>query len=160
MSHAPPPKLRTAPDVDAPHCVRVVFVDDNALAARALQRFMNGRDGVAFAAWAMTSDEALNCVIADQPDVVLLDLDMPGVDTLALIRAMEQARGPRSSSLKVVVFSGHCRSADIERSLAAGAAGYICKDEPTGVIVDLVLSAAAGKIVLSPMAQRAFLRMP
>jgi DNA-binding NarL/FixJ family response regulator len=141
----------------APHRVRVVFVDDNVLAAQALQRFMHARPEVSLTAWAVSVDEALGRVAADRPDVVLLDLDMPGVDTLSLIARLEEARGTGSSPLRVVMFSGHCRSADIERSLAAGAAGYIGKDEPTSVIVDLVVKAAAGKVVLSPMAQRAFL---
>lgn len=78
---------------------------------------------------------------------------MPGIDTVALIRHLEAAQ----PGVRIAMFSGHCRAEDIERTLSAGAAGYICKDEPTDVIIDMVVQTAAGGCALSPLAERAFL---
>jgi DNA-binding NarL/FixJ family response regulator len=133
--------------------VRVLFVDDNALAAQALQRFMQARADVALVGWASDAEDALDRTRRDRPDVVLLDLEMPGVDTMALIPHLEAA----DPGVRIAMFSGHCRAEDIERALGAGATGYICKDEPTSVIVDMVVRAAAGECALSPLAERTFL---
>lgn len=133
--------------------VRVLFVDDNVLATQALQRFMTGRSEVVLVGWTVDAEEAVSCVRTERAEVVLLDLEMPGVDTLGLIPRLEESQ----PGVRVVMFSGHSLSSDIERSLGAGAAGYICKDEPTAVIVDMLVRAAAGACVLSPLAERAFL---
>jgi DNA-binding NarL/FixJ family response regulator len=138
-------------DVTTP--IRVLFVDDNILAAQALERWFGSVPGFAFAGWAGDADRAVSRAAAEKPDVILLDLEMPGVDTIALI--------PRLLAIlpatKVVMLSGHIRSGDIEATLRAGAAGYISKDEPTAVIRSLVARAAEGECVLSPAAKRVYL---
>jgi len=136
-----------------PRPVRVFFVDDNVLAAQALERWFGNAPGMAFAGWAGDADRAVSRTAAERPDVCLLDLEMPGVDTIALIPRL----GAVSPSTRVVMLSGHVRADDIERTLRAGAAGYISKDEPTALIRDLVARAAAGEVVLSPAALRAYL---
>lgn len=141
-----------SPAVLAPQRVRVLYVDDNILAAKAMQAFMRGRTDIAMTDWASDAEHAITAAANGRPDVVLLDLDMPGVDTLGLIPRLEAAH----PGARVVMFSGHCRSTDIERALDAGAAGYICKDEPTAVVIASILRAATGACVLSPMAERAF----
>ncbi len=141
------------PGLSSPRRISLLFVDDNVLAAQALERFLDGRPDIGLAGWCASADEALEHVEHDKPDVVLLDLDMPGVDTLALIPHLQQLH----SDVQVVIFSGHCRTMDIERSLDAGAAGYVCKDESTQTVVDLIVRAVGGECVLSPMAERVFL---
>src|SRR5438105_1134693 len=107
-----------------------MLVDDNVLAAQALERWFGSAPGLDFAGWAGDAEEALTRAASTRPHVILLDLEMPGVDTLALIPRLVGAW----PSARVVMLSGHVRPADIERSLDAGAAGYISKDEPTAVI--------------------------
>lgn len=143
----------SAPSVMAPQRVRVLYVDDNILAAKAMQSFMRGRPDIAMTEWAFNANQAVAATEQSRPDVVLLDLDMPGVDTLGLIPRLEAAH----PGVRVVMFSGHCRALDIERALDAGAAGYICKDEPTAVVIASIIQAATGACVLSPMAERAFI---
>ena len=133
--------------------IRVLFVDDNVLAAKALERWFGSAPGFAFAGWAGDADWALSRAAAEMPNVVLLDLEMPGIDTVSLIRRLLNVV-PDS---KVVMLSGHVRPGDIEQTLRAGASGYISKDEPTAVIRDLVARAAAGECVLSPAAKRVYL---
>lgn len=131
----------------------MLFVDDNILAAQALQRWFGCVPGLSFAGWASDTTAALARPSGQDPDVVLLDLEMPGTDTLALIPRLLSTY-PRA---RVLMLSGHTRPAEIAATLDAGAAGYICKDEPTATIADLVKRAAAGECVLSPLAQRAFM---
>jgi DNA-binding NarL/FixJ family response regulator len=132
--------------------VRVFFIDDNVLAAQALERWFGTTEGFAFAGWAGDADGAVSKAAAEAPDVILLDLEMPGADTTALIPRLLGA----CPGAKVVMLSGHVRRADIERTLAAGCAGYLSKDEPTAVIRSLVARAAKGECVLSPAAQQAY----
>ena len=133
--------------------IRVLFVDDNVLAAQALERWFGSVAGFAFAGWAGDADRAVSRAAAEQPDVILLDLEMPGVDTISLIRRLITVL----PTTKVVMLSGHLRAGDIEGTLHAGASGYISKDEPTAVIRSLVARAAAGECVLSPAAKRIYL---
>lgn len=133
--------------------IRVLFVDDNALAAKALERWFGSDAGFSFAGWAKDGDRAVSRAAAESPDVILLDLEIPGVDTLALIPRLLAV----VPAAKVVMLSGHIRFDDIERSLRAGAAGYISKDEPTAVIRELVGRVKTGECVLSPAARRIYL---
>jgi DNA-binding NarL/FixJ family response regulator len=133
--------------------IRVFFVDDNVLAAKALERWFGSAPGFGFSGWAGDADRAVSRVVAEQPDVILLDLEMPGTDTIALIPRLLMV----VPNAKVVMLSGHVRFDDIERTLRAGASGYISKDEPTSVIRSLVARAAGGECVLSPAASRIYL---
>lgn len=133
--------------------IRVLFVDDNAIAARALERWFGSVPGFVFAGWAGDADRAVSRTAAEKPDVILLDLEMPGTDTIALIPRLLTVL----PTTRVVMLSGHVRAGDIEQTLGAGASGYISKDEPTSVIRDLVARAAGGECVLSPAAKRVYL---
>jgi len=133
--------------------VRVLVVDDNLLAAQAFERWFGTRSDFIFAGWAADAQSAVARAGDKAPDVVLLDLEMPGVDTLGLIPQLLVA----CPTVRIVMLSGYCRASDISRSLDAGAFGYITKDEPTSVIADLISRAAAGECVLSPSAERSFM---
>lgn len=136
--------------------IRVMFIDDNILAAKALERWFASAPGLRFAGWTSDAGEAVRLMAAERPDVVLLDLEMPHVDTLALIPRLLDAH----PAGRIVMLSGYLRPTDIGRTLDAGAAGYIGKDEPTAVITELVRRAARGECVLSPLAQRSYLGVP
>jgi two-component system, NarL family, response regulator DesR len=136
--------------------LRVMFVDDNVLAARSLERWFGCAPGITFAGWASDRQTALTPQAQGSPHVILLDLEMPGIDTIALIGELGQVH----TGARIVMLSGHVRPPDIGAALDAGAAGYICKDEPTATIYDLVRRAATGECVLSPLAQKAFMGTP
>ena len=135
-----------------PRPIRVLLVDDNLLAVQALERWFGTRPDMECAGSATDADAAVSRAASGNPDVILLDLEMPGIDTLALLPRLIQA----CPSACVLMLSGYCRESDIARSLDAGAMGYIAKDEPTAEIASLIRRAAAGECVLSPAAERAF----
>lgn len=133
--------------------VRVLIVDDNRLAAEALRRWFTRTPGWRWAGWADDPEKALRLVEQSNPDVVLLDVDMPGYDTAQLLRTIVRNH-PRSH---VVMFSGHVSAELIEQSLADGAGGYIVKDDSLAEASELIRRAARGECVLSPAAAIAFM---
>lgn len=133
--------------------IRVMFIDDNVLAAKAMERWFASEPDLHFTGWTGDAEESVRLIANALPDVVLLDLEMPCVDTLSLIPRLLAAH----PAARIVMLSGHLRSSDIGKALDAGAAGYIGKDEPTDVITALLRRAAGGECVLSPLVQQAFL---
>lgn len=129
--------------------IGVLVVDDNDILGESMQRWMTGAQGVRCVGWTGNVDEAERMVAELSPDVVLLDVDIPGGDTFALLRSVT-ANHP---GVKVVMLSGHLRQDYIERALDDGAAGYIVKDESPAKILDFVRRSAAGEIVLSSTAR-------
>jgi DNA-binding NarL/FixJ family response regulator len=128
----------------------LVMVDDNRLAAEAMERWLERSGELRWLGWASDRAAAHALVAERRPAVVLLDVDMPGVDSFELLRGL--------SGVRVVMFSGHTQTALIDRALRDGASGYIAKDEPMTVIAGLLVRAARGECVLSPAAAEAYMR--
>jgi two-component system response regulator DesR len=134
--------------------VSVLVVDDNDLVAGALERWLSKTPGIRWLGSTGNADEAVRLIAADSPDVVLLDLELPGTDSFGLIERMT-AEFPHT---RVVVLSGHIRAGCISRALEAGAAGYLVKDERIPRIVEHLRRAAAGERVLSSTAHAALVQ--
>jgi DNA-binding NarL/FixJ family response regulator len=128
-------------------------VDDNDLLGEAIERWLSKSPKVRWLGWTDDAAGLPGLIIEKRPDVVLLDVDMPGVDTFALLGRIA-AEFP---NVRVVMLSGHVRREYIERALDEGAAGYIIKDERVPDIISLIERAATGECVLSPTAQAHFL---
>ena len=134
--------------------LRIVAVDDNRLALSAIERWLSKSDNFHWLGGAENPIELFEILKHEEPDLVLLDVDMPGIDTFELLTQVAD-RYPR---VKVVMFSGYVRADYVERALAAGAAGYVIKDESMAKILDLLRRAALGECVLSDSAATAFLQ--
>jgi DNA-binding NarL/FixJ family response regulator len=91
-------------------------------------------------------EEALARVAALAPDVVLMDLRMPGTDGAAATARIVAER----SSAKVLVLTTYDTDGDIVRAVEAGATGYLLKDPPRAQLVEAVRAAARGETVLAP----------
>lgn len=130
-----------------------MLVDDNQLAAQALERWVVTLPGMRWIGWAADGPSALAMVDGRSPDVLLLDVEIPGTDTFALLRQLTHDK----PQLRVVMFSAYVRHEYIDRALGDGAAGYIFKDEELSVIADILRRAGAGECVLSPAAMTAML---
>lgn len=131
--------------------IGVVVVDDNRLLGDSMARWLLDTPGFRWIGWAAAAESARELVERTTPDVVLLDLDIPGVDTMELVRWMV-AHNP---SGRVVMLTGHYRHDLVERALAAGASGYIVKDERPAEILSMMRRVARGEVVLSETARRA-----
>jgi two-component system, NarL family, nitrate/nitrite response regulator NarL len=130
------------------------MVDDNMLAAQAMERYLTVSGRFRWLGWSPEPAAGIAQVAKLGPDVVLLDVEIPGSDCFATLRALVDA----SPSSRVVMFSGHAQASLIDHALQDGAAGYIVKDDPTPLIVDLLADAAKGRCVLSPTASSVYMR--
>lgn len=125
---------------------RVLCIDDNRLIAEAMQRRLAFEPDVAWAGWVEHACDALAAALEAQPDIVMLDIDMPEHDAFELTRDLAR----RLPNAKVVMFSGHVRTEFIDRAVDAGAWGYLSKNESMAELLAAIRRVAAGEFVLSP----------
>jgi len=135
--------------------ISLFMVDDNSLAAQAMERYLTVSGKFRWLGWSPDPVAAISQIAQAQPDVVLLDVEIPGSDCFVTLRALLSSR-PLS---RVVMFSGHAQSSLIDRAFQDGAAGYIVKDDPTPMIPQFLADAARGECVLSPTASSVYMRM-
>jgi two-component system invasion response regulator UvrY len=121
--------------------MKLLIVDDHAVVRSGLRRLLQGTgDIVAFEAADAVEAEAV--FTAEQPDVVIIDINLPGTGGLELLRRLT-ARQP---SIRALIFSMHAEPIYATQALRAGALGYVSKIAPPGEIVDAIRSVAAGTV--------------
>jgi DNA-binding NarL/FixJ family response regulator len=138
-------------DIDAP--VTVVVADDQSAVREGLVLLLGTLPGVTVAGQAADGDAAVALVAATSPQVVLMDLNMPGCDGVAATRRIT-AEHP---STRVVVLTTYADDESIIAALQAGALGYLTKDATRAEIGRAILAAAGGQAVLDPGVQRRLL---
>jgi DNA-binding NarL/FixJ family response regulator len=125
--------------------LRVMCVDDNDLVSTSLQRLIERDSTLSWAGFVNDPPRILECVRETKPDIVLMDIDIPGIDTFALVERMA-AEMPQ---VRVVMFSGYVNLAYVERSLDSGAWGYLSKNEDVAQLIAGIKTAGRGEIALS-----------
>ncbi len=130
--------------------VRVLIVDDDALVRAGLSMILNGADDVRVVGEASDGSEVPGAVAEHRPDVVLMDIRMPGVDGLAATETLRR----RPDAPEVLVLTTFDADEFVLRALRAGAGGFLLKDTPPAQIRDAVLRVAAGEATLSPSVTR------
>jgi DNA-binding NarL/FixJ family response regulator len=140
-----------ASDPDGP--VTVVVADDQSAVREGLVLLLGTLPGITVAGQAADGDAAVAVVAAAHPQVVLMDLNMPGCDGVAATRRIT-AEHP---STRVVVLTTYADDESIIGALQAGALGYLTKDATRAEIGRAILAAAAGQAVLDPGVQRRLL---
>jgi DNA-binding NarL/FixJ family response regulator len=130
--------------------VRVLIVDDDALVRAGLTMLLAGAEDIAIVGEAGDGGEVAEAVAECEPDVVLMDIRMPGMDGLA---ATELLRA-RAGAPEVIVLTTFEADDYVLRALRAGASGFVLKDTPPAEIVRAVRTVAAGEPILSPTITR------
>ena len=120
--------------------VRVVIADDQRLFAEALEAILSTDGRISVVGRAADGQAAVDLVEAEQPDVVLMDIAMPVLDGISAAETI-RAQVPAT---RVVMLTGSQAPNDISRAKAAGAAGYVTKDQIAGDLVRAILDAAQG----------------
>jgi DNA-binding NarL/FixJ family response regulator len=126
--------------------LRLLVVDDHPVVRMGLVAMLSELPDVEVVGEAADGAEAVALAARHRPDVVLMDLRMPGVDgatATAQLRASED--GPA-----VLVLTTYDTDADIVRAVEAGATGYLLKDAPRETLADAIRRAARGETVLAP----------
>ena len=133
--------------------VRVIVADDQSAVREGLALLLGTLAGIEVVGQAADGDEAVRLVAAESPDVVLMDLNMPGTGGVGATRQIS-ADHPGT---RVVVLTTYADDESIIGALQAGALGYLTKDATRAEIGRAVLAAAAGQAVLDPAVQQRLL---
>jgi DNA-binding NarL/FixJ family response regulator len=118
--------------------VRVVIADDQRLFAEALEAILSTDARISVVGRAADGQSAVALVRDERPDVVLMDIAMPVMDGIAATEQIS-AEAPET---RVIVLTGSEAPHDVSRARAAGAAGYVTKDQIAGDLVRAILDAA------------------
>jgi two-component system response regulator DesR len=126
--------------------IRVLLAEDQSMVLGALAALLELEPDIEVVARARDGGEALRLVAETSPDVVLTDIEMPGMGGLDLAAELRR----RANPARVVIVTTFARSGFLQRALAAGAAGYLLKDSPAERLADAVRRVHAGLRAIDP----------
>jgi DNA-binding NarL/FixJ family response regulator len=132
--------------------IRVVIVDDHAMLRAGLEQLLEGEQDLEVVGKAASGDEAITLVRQVRPDVVLMDLQMPGVDGVAATRAIVSQQ-----LADVLVLTSYSDAERIVGALDAGALGYLLKDAEPDEVLRGIRAVARGESPINPRAARELL---
>ncbi len=135
--------------------LRLLLVDDHAIVRDGLRAVIDEEADLAVVGECANGDEALRAVADLQPDVVLLDLSMPGLDPVSTIHGLQQ----RAPGVRIMVFTSHADDRLVRATLDAGAIGFLLKDARRDELLAAIRSVAAGQPWLAPGAQRQLMEL-
>ncbi|HMV18667.1 MAG TPA: response regulator transcription factor [Zoogloea sp.] len=125
---------------------RLLLVDDHAVVREGYRRLLETRAELRIVGEAATARDALDAFRRLAPDVLVLDLGLPDMGGVELIRRLLQ----REPGARILVFTMHREPLFATQALRAGAQGYVTKSSPPEVLVQAVLQVAAGRPFISP----------
>ncbi len=134
--------------------IRVMLVDDHAVVRSGLVAFLAAFDDLELVAEAGTGEEAVRVCAEARPDVVLMDLVMPGMDGAAATKAIRD----RHPHVQVIALTSFKERDLVEGVLQAGAIGYLLKNVSADELADAIRAAYAGRPTLAPEAARALIQ--
>jgi len=130
--------------------IRVIIVDDHPLVRAGIAQLLESTDDISVVGQAADGEEGIAAVAELEPDLVLMDLSMPGMDGRTATRRIRESH----PNVRVVVLSSYSERTDILEALDAGAAGYLLKDAPPEELLAGVRSAARDEAPLAPRVAR------
>lgn len=120
--------------------IKVILVDDHAVVRAGFRLLLSTAEHIDVIAEAERGEQACQLYMERQPDVMVLDLSMPGIGGLEVIRRICS----RDNQAKILVFSVHDEMVYVNRAMNAGAKGYITKNSAPGILVDAIQKIADG----------------
>ncbi len=131
--------------------LRIVLVDDHPVIREGLRLTIQAQPDMEVVGEASSGEEAVSLASELKPDVLVLDLKMPGIGGLAAIAGIKEAVG----DTRVLIFTTYGEQEDIVGAIEAGADGYLLKGSSSAEIVGAIRSASRGESPLDPSAARA-----
>ncbi|KQY52705.1 response regulator transcription factor [Lysobacter sp. Root494] len=136
--------------------VRVLICDDHTLVRAGLRRLVDSFDGVEVVGEASSADEAVQRTKQMLPDVVLLDVSMPGRSGFDALAELRQSQ----PDIAVVIMSMHDDSLHVREAMQRGASGFVVKEAAPAELEVAIRAAAAGRTFLSPQVFASQLQQP
>jgi DNA-binding NarL/FixJ family response regulator len=122
-----------------PPKIRVLIADDHRLFAEALEAILASEPGIEVVGRARNGEEAVDQALALEPDVILMDIAMPGVDGVEATKLIRE----KHRSACILILTGSNSRTDVARARNAGAAAYVTKDRIAAQLVDAIRELAA-----------------
>jgi len=132
--------------------IRVVLADDQALVRAGFRALLDAQDDIMVVGEAGSGDEAVAVTCAARPDLVLMDIRMPGSDGLGATRRIGE--DPALAAVRVVILTTFELDEYVFEALRAGASGFLVKDTEPLELLRAVRAVAAGDALLSPSVTR------
>ena len=132
--------------------IRVLVADDQALLRGSLRLLVDSAPDLTAVGEAGTGAEAVALAVSEQPDVILMDIRMPGMDGIEATRQITTA--PETAATRVLVLTTFNLGEYVFAALRAGASGFLLKDTRPGDLLAAVRVVAAGDALLSPSVTR------
>jgi DNA-binding NarL/FixJ family response regulator len=133
--------------------IRILIVDDHPVTREGLHAALDVEDGVEVIGEAGSGEQAIQDAGELRPDVVFMDVRMPGMGGIEAARAIRQA----SPDTKVILVTVDESRASISEAIQAGVSGYLLKDTSPDELVNAARLAVEGKAVIHPQLTRAFI---
>jgi len=134
--------------------IRVMLVDDHAVVRSGLAAFLTAFDDLELVAEAGGGEEAVRLCDEAKPDVVLMDLVMPGMNGAASTKAIRE----KCPHIQVIALTSFKEKDLVESALKAGAIGYLLKNVSADELADAIRAAVAGRPTLAPEAAQALIQ--
>ena len=134
--------------------VRILLVDDHPIVREGYRRLLGRQPGLSVVAEAGDGEEALEAFAEHRPDIVLMDLSMPGGGGFSAVEAL-LARDPQA---RIIVVSMHQGAIFAQKAMAAGARGFVSKSSPPDELVRSIATVMSGRRVLSADMAQEFAR--
>lgn len=126
--------------------IRVVIAEDQAMVRGAMVALLRLEPDIDVVADVASGDAAVDAVLRDRPDVVLMDIEMPGMDGIAATGVIHQ----RAPSCKVLILTTFGRPGYLRGAMDAGAVGFLVKDAPASELANAIRRAMRGERVIDP----------
>ena len=136
--------------------ISVLIVDDHPVVRQGLRVLLEVQDGIEVAGEAGDGDTALTLAASRAPDVILLDLKLPGRDGIAVLTELKA----RTSTARVLVLTSATDPASASLAMRSGAAGVLYKDVDPDALVRAIRSVHDGHLLLAPGAAGPLVRIP
>jgi two-component system response regulator DevR len=134
--------------MSVPKPIRLLVVDDHHIVRQGLRSILEREPDLVVSGEAASAEEALEMVLRDRPDVVLVDVRMEGMNGIDLCRRLREM----APQVAVVILSSFINEALVRESIEAGARGYLLKDVEDLDLVRSIRSVVRGEAALSPKA--------
>ncbi len=131
---------------DARSSIRVLLVDDHQVVRRGLRTFLEVQEDIEVVGEAADGAQGVALTEELAPDVVLMDLKMPGVDGIEALRRLKELANPA----RVLIVTSFTEHRTVVPALRAGAAGYVYKDVDPEALAGAIRSVHAGHVLLQP----------
>ncbi len=132
--------------------IKILIVDDHAVVLSGLSAFLMAIEDFELIGEASSGEEAIEKTATLQPDVLLMDLKMPGMGGLAAIRAIRQ----KQPKITMIALTSYLDDALLQGALQAGANGYLMKNVQSRELAQAIRSAIAGRMMIAPEVSKAF----